>query len=242
MELRRYVRLLRRQWVLVLITVVIGAVAGYLVTPSSAQYRTNTTIYVGAREFQSNQTQLYAEEGIAQVVATFAEMIPSPVFAQRAIAATGVPRSTATVVSETKATVVSFTNLISVSVTDRDPVVARELANGISNAFVAQIQAYEPGSTAGVGTVPAEPAYVFQDATLPLAPLASGETRNILLGGLFGLVAAVLLVLLLDYLDITIRSPNELERRLGLPVLGILPLSSSLNGNGMPSRERVGEP
>jgi capsular polysaccharide biosynthesis protein len=43
------------------------------------------------------------------------------------------------------------------------------------------------------------------------------------LGLLFGLMAAVGLVLLLDYMDLTVKSPEDLERRLDLPVLGTIP-------------------
>jgi capsular polysaccharide biosynthesis protein len=35
--------------------------------------------------------------------------------------------------------------------------------------------------------------------------------------------------LLLDYVDITIKSPEELERRVGLPVLGVIPRFGALH-------------
>jgi capsular polysaccharide biosynthesis protein len=75
--------------------------------------------------------------------------------------------------------------------------------------------------------VPNEPAYVFQDATAAVRS-SSGVDRKVLLGALFGLVIAILLIFLLDYLDVTIKSPEELERRVGLPVLGIVPLFGTL--------------
>ena len=53
-------------------------------------------------------------------------------------------------------------------------------------------------------------------------------TKKVLLGALVGLVVSILLVFLLDYLDITIKSPEELERRVGLPVLGIVPRFETL--------------
>lgn len=224
MELRRYFDLLRRRWPLLLACVVAAVAIGYWSTPRSATYRTSAQIYVGSRSLAQDPTQLYAEPGLNQVVATFAQMIPSPSFAQKAIAATGVDRSVGTVLGETSATVVTNTTLINVSVTDPDPAVAQKLANGISNAFVAQIQAYEPGSAAAPGSVPSEPAYVFQPSSEPGAPLATGAKKHMILGGIFGLIAAILVVFLLDYLDVTVRSPEAVERRLGLPVLGVLPV------------------
>jgi capsular polysaccharide biosynthesis protein len=212
---------------LVLITMLVGAAVGWVTTSRVAEYRTTAELYVGSRDLVQDPSQLYLEPGLNQVVATFATMIPSAVIAEKAVTATGVPRSAGTVVSETKANVVANTNLIDVTVTDVSPTVAEALANGISNAFVAQVQDYEPG-TGSVGSVPSEPAYVFQDAYLPSTPLSSGLTRKVLVGVVFGFVISVLLVLLLDYLDISVKGPDELERRLDLPVLGVVPFNRSL--------------
>jgi len=217
---------MRRRWPLLLACVLVGVGIGYLTTPSATDYRSTVEIYVGSRSLTQDPTQLYAEPGLNQVAATFAQMIPSPAFAEQAITASKVARSVGTVVAETSASVVPGTTLIDVSVTDPDPAVAQDLANGISNAFVSQIQDYEPGAPGGPGSVPIEPAYVFQPAGHPGTPLPTGAERHIILGGVFGLIAAVLAVLLLDYLDVTVRNPELVERRLGLPVLGSLPVQA----------------
>jgi succinoglycan biosynthesis transport protein ExoP len=216
----------------VLVTTLIGAAVGYISTPRSSEYRTTAQLYVGSREIQQNPNLLYLEPGLNQVVATFADMIPSPVIAEKAVAQTGVPRSAPSVAGETKAAVVTGTNLIDVTVTDPDPVVAQKLANGISSAFVNQIAAYEPGSPGQPGAVPSEPAYIFQTAAFPAAPLSNGLIRKVLLGGIFGFLVSVLLLLLLDYLDISVKTADELERRVDLPVLAVIPLSSYVSQQG----------
>lgn len=226
MELRRFLRLLQQKWLLIVVVMIVGGVIGYVVTPRHTLYRTTAELYVGQLEFAQNPNDLFLENQIGQVEASYAVMIPSPVIASKAIALTGVPRSTGTVVGETKAAVVLNTNLLTVSVTDPNPVVAEELANGISNAFVNQIKSYQPGASAGVGTVPTEPAYVYQTAGLPTVPLPWSATRHAVLGAVFGIVTAVLLILLLDYLDVTVKTAEELEKRLGVPVLGMVPLTS----------------
>lgn len=228
MELRRYFQVLRQKLVLILVTVLVGACIGYATTSRGAQYETSAQLYVGARQLMQDPVQLYGLAGFNQVVDTFAAMIPTPVFAEKAIASTGVPRKVGQVLGETKATVVTDTNLIDVTVKDADPVVAQKLANGISQAFVAQIQNYDPATSPTPGTLPAEPAYVFQQAPLPSAPLSNGLKRKVALGAVFGLIVAVLLVLLLDYLDVTIKGADDLEKRLGLPVLAVVPRRRSL--------------
>jgi capsular polysaccharide biosynthesis protein len=212
---------------LITVSILVGVASGYLITPRTTLYRATALLYVGERQLQSNPTELYALPGLNQILFTFTQMIPNPVITQKAVSATGIPRSADQVSSETKATDITGSNLISVAVTDTDPLVAQRLANSVSDAFVSQIQHYEPGASAGPGTVPLEPAYVFQEASLPVAPLSSGLSRHLALGGIFGFVVAVAIVLLLDYLDITVRTPEDLESKLGLTVLGVIPLRTN---------------
>jgi capsular polysaccharide biosynthesis protein len=50
----------------------------------------------------------------------------------------------------------------------------------------------------------------------------------LILGGLFGFLAAAGLAFLLEYLDVTIKSAADAERRLELPVLALIPLDREL--------------
>jgi capsular polysaccharide biosynthesis protein len=55
-----------------------------------------------------------------------------------------------------------------------------------------------------------------------------------IIGGLLGLVLSVGVVLLLDYLDITAKRAEDLERRIDLPVIGVIPLQRQLTNNVLP--------
>jgi capsular polysaccharide biosynthesis protein len=241
MELRRYFDLIRRRMALVVIAIIVGGVAGYFTTSRTPVYSATATIYVGSLDLAANQQQLNLQAGLNEVVATFASMIPSPVIAQHALNKNHIHRSAGEVAASTTAVVAPGTDLISVTVTDSNSENAKVLTNGVANAFVSQIAHYQssatPGSTAPPGSVPNEPAYVFQEATK--STLASnGAVRKVLIGVILGLVISIVLVFLLDYLDITIKSPEELERRLGLPVLGVVPLFGTLQVGARTSNRR----
>ena len=224
MELRHYLTIVRQRVWLVLLGVVAGLIGGYLVTPSTSSYRATTVIYIGAREFsvlpQSGDLSNDRVSATERLVATFARMLRSEPIAADAINRTGVSRSAGAVVGATTATGILGTQLLEIDVTDRDPTIAAALANGIAESFVTKVQTFEPGTPAGVGTLPSLPAYVFDRAAVPTAPESTGLTRNLILNGLFGLLAAIGFIVLLEYLDVTIRSPDDVERRLDLPVLG----------------------
>ncbi|MFC1735104.1 GumC family protein [Candidatus Hydrogenedentota bacterium] len=60
---------------------------------------------------------------------------------------------------------------------------------------------------------------VIQPATMPLVPIGPKRKLMIALGALLGLFGGVGLVLLCDYMDESLRTTEEAEKHLGLPVL-----------------------
>jgi succinoglycan biosynthesis transport protein ExoP len=68
-------------------------------------------------------------------------------------------------------------------------------------------------------------------AVVPGSPFTPNVRRNFLLGGLAGLLLAIGLVLAIDYLDDTVKTPEDITRRLKLPFLGLVP---AVRGNTHP--------
>ena len=64
---------------------------------------------------------------------------------------------------------------------------------------------------------------VLQYAEVPEKPIGPKRFRGILMGGLLGLCMGFGLVYLLDYLDNTIRSQEDVEKYIKLPYLGHIP-------------------
>jgi polysaccharide biosynthesis transport protein len=93
----------------------------------------------------------------------------------------------------------------------------------MADAFVEQVQSFEPSAPASEGTLPTLPAYVFEQARLPTVPESTGLATNVAVAGIVGLALGIGIVLLADYLDITVRGIEDAERRLDLPVLGAVP-------------------
>ena len=237
MELHRLWRLVWHRRLLVLAMVIAALAAGYAVTPRTSQYETEASVFVGvANNTPYGVFSADLQLGQQELASTFATMVPSVSVAQQAIASTGIPRSPGQVVGEIKSTVVGGTSLIAIIGTDVDPVVAQRMTNGVAQAFVDLAEKIDPVTTTYTGgaAAPRSPVSITQEAVLPVVPISNGLTRTLILSGLFGLLAAVALVLLLDYLDLSVRSAEEVERRVGLPVLGVVPMLSRL-----PAREAL---
>jgi capsular exopolysaccharide synthesis family protein len=64
---------------------------------------------------------------------------------------------------------------------------------------------------------------IVDRALVPGAPFLPSLRRDLSMGLLFGLMVGVGAMLLIEFLDRTIKTPEELERLLGLPTLAVIP-------------------
>jgi polysaccharide biosynthesis transport protein len=75
---------------------------------------------------------------------------------------------------------------------------------------------------------------IVDPALVPTTPSSPQKTRNILLSILVGLVGGVGLAVFREYLDNTVKSPDDIESLTGLPSLAVVP--SLPDGNGRHGR------
>jgi capsular polysaccharide biosynthesis protein len=63
---------------------------------------------------------------------------------------------------------------------------------------------------------------VFEEARLAAAPSSPNKTRNLLLGFVLGAVVAIAVIVIRFITDDRVRTPEEIEKILGLPTLGVV--------------------
>ena len=64
---------------------------------------------------------------------------------------------------------------------------------------------------------------MVDEAQTPNFPSKPAPKKNLLAAGLIGLALGIAMAFLLEYLDESIRMPEDVERKLGLPLLGTIP-------------------
>lgn len=72
---------------------------------------------------------------------------------------------------------------------------------------------------------------VVDAAEVQKFPVSPKKTQNVLLGLIVGLFLGIGLAFFLEYLDNTIKTPDDIKERLKLPYLGPVPVIAAMNGN-----------
>jgi succinoglycan biosynthesis transport protein ExoP len=73
---------------------------------------------------------------------------------------------------------------------------------------------------------------VVDPAMIPSTPVRPAKTRNVALAFLVGLVGGIGLALMREYLDNTVKTPDDVETLSRLPSLAVVPQFAAANGNG----------
>ena len=71
---------------------------------------------------------------------------------------------------------------------------------------------------------------IVEKALLPGFPVSPNKKRNLLLGIVFGLMIGVGIGFLREYIDRTLRTEEDVQKYLGLPVLSVIPLAGQAEG------------
>jgi len=111
------------------------------------------------------------------------------------------------------ATPLKDAGMMEIAVLDRDPKVAMRMANHISGVFMREVE----------GIMNLDNVQLIDAAEVESKSFKPRKLLNTVISGFFGVSFGVLLAVMLEYLDNTIRTSHDVRRRLGLGVLGTVP-------------------
>ena len=111
-------------------------------------------------------------------------------------------------------------NSIVMTVDNGDPQLAAMLADRISNAFVEQQMAKTQDISAGGNRVVWT---ITQPAEVPQKPYQPRPLLTTAAAALFGLILGLLLAIVLELLDTSLKSPAEIQQYLGMNTVGVIP-------------------
>jgi capsular exopolysaccharide synthesis family protein len=235
MGVHELVRAIRRRWHILLgaIGLAIGLSAA-LTALAVPQYATSVTFFVTTPSqgvTDSYQGGLFSE----QRVKSYVELLQGDRLARAAATDPDIGLTPQQIQNEVRAYGVPDTVLLRATVTDSDRARSTRVASALAQHFVELVQALETPPGASQATVKVEVVAGPQGASTPVSPRPA---RNLALAGLLGLLAGVLLAVLRETLDVTVKTPEALQAASGAPVLGQIPYEDSAKHSPLVLSER----
>ncbi|MBU5436773.1 lipopolysaccharide chain length-determining protein [Tissierella sp. MSJ-40] len=217
-SLREYFFILRKRLGLILILTIVavatsGIVSYFVLEP---EYQTFTTLMVGKpKDYQSESKLEYNELLLNQkLVSTYGELVKSRVVVDQVIKNLNLDMSFKIFTEKVNVNLVKDTEIIKIQVMDTDPKLAAEIANETAEVFMDSVKTI----------MKVENVQVIDKAQPPENPVKPRPKLNMAIAGILGIMAGVFLAFLLEYMDNTLKTPEDIEKHLGLPVLGAIPM------------------
>ncbi len=219
MDLRDYLRIIRRRWRIITASVVLTvATAVTLTFTATPQYASTARMFVSTPQSDSAaayQGGLFSQ----QRVASYADLISGEDIAQRVVDDLGIDTDPGVLADQVSATVVPETVILDITVTDANPQRAQTLAQSYAERladYVAELET-PPGKIEAPIKLT-----VTDSASLPSAPVSPQPARNIGLALVLGLLLGVGLAVLRETLDRTVTSPETLAEATDASLLGAI--------------------
>ncbi|MEK0153954.1 polysaccharide biosynthesis tyrosine autokinase [Arthrobacter oryzae] len=218
MDLSDYLRILRRNWILVLsfsmVGLLIGGGSSVLTKPT---YTADTQLFVAIQNSGSVQ-ELQQGNTFGQArVQSYVQTVDSPVVLQPAIDALGLEDTSAELAERVTASADLNTVLINISVRDHSAVQAAAIAQAVADSMIDAVDTLEKPRTGGTSPVNLS---IIKPATAPTSPSAPNTRLSLLLGLALGLLIGAVVAVLRAALDRRIRGEVDLRMVTDAPLLG----------------------
>ena len=200
-----------RLWLILLAAVVCGSLAGayskFVLIP---QYTSSAMLYVLSKE--TTLTSLADLQIGSQLSEDYKVIIGTRPLLQEVIDRLGLDMSYRQLRSKISISD-SSERIMTLTVTDPDPVLAKEIVNQVAataSDYIGDIMEMVPPK-------------IIEDGEVNFIPVSPNNKRNTLLGAMFGIVLVCGVITVRFLMDDTVQTEEDVERYLGLSVLAIVP-------------------
>ena len=207
---------LKKRWIMIVAitltaTIISGVISFFVIAPV---YEASTKVFIGKEEsddaaYNSSDINMYQ-----QLLQTYAQAIKTKDLVNRAISGLSYDELEAKdIVDDLTVNPIASTQILEIKYKSKDAEESKDVLKGITDEFIVTAKELVPNGNVRV----------IEEVELPEEPVSPNKKINIAIAFLLGLMVSVGLVVLLEYLDNTYKYKDQLEKDLGIPVLGAIP-------------------
>ncbi|MCG1265157.1 Wzz/FepE/Etk N-terminal domain-containing protein [Staphylococcus epidermidis] len=210
LDLSKFMKAIKKNWKLLLILPIIFMLIALLMTMflMKPKYESNTQVLVNQKE---KKTELMAQEvqSNIQLVNTYSEIVKSPRILDE-VAKKNKKYSASEIKSMLTATTQAESQILNVNIESGSKKDAEKVANDIAKVF-----SDEMPDIMNVDNVT-----ILSKANGTASKVSPSLIINLAIGLILGLILALIIIILKEIFDKRIRTEEDIERELNIPVLG----------------------
>ncbi|MBE6067131.1 MAG: capsular biosynthesis protein [Clostridium lundense] len=192
-------------------TILAAIISFFIIKPT---YEARTSIIVGKPQAAEGNLQNSDITMYQNLIKTYAEIAKSERVAQNASNKLNLKYTPKQILNMINVTPKQGTQILEIKAENKDSKEAAALIDAVTSAFVQESKVAFPTG----GTIE-----VLDRARVPEKPIAPNKSLNVAIALVLGLMISVGLAFILEYMDKTIKTEEDVEKYLGLPVIGLIP-------------------
>ncbi|WP_195939354.1 YveK family protein [Romboutsia sp. 1001713B170131_170501_G6] len=220
-DLKEYFSIIKKRfWIIALLTVLAAIISGVLsFFVLKPVYQANSTLIVNTEQNEETNILTGDQFTVTQKLAvTYGEIIKSRAVIEPVIKKLDIDKTYEELVEQIVVSPVKDTQIIDISVEDQNPKKARDIANEIPKVFTKEAKRITNANSVEV----------IDKAIIPENPIKPNKVMNVAIAAVLGLMIGLFVVFLKEYLDNKIKTPQDIEKHLDLPILGVIPNEGSV--------------
>lgn len=215
-----FAAILNRLIVIILIGILIGGVAfAYTQYFVDRQYVATTKVYILSKQDPNQKALTASDISFASYLAKdYEELLATRPVLEEVKKELNLDKSVDTLQNMITVSLKEETRLMEISVTSTDPKLAKKIADKVVEVANERLKVIMDGL---------EPVRLAEEAEVPTVPSSPNVKKNAMIGFIVGFGISLLVVIIMFVLDDTIKTPDDIEKRLGVSVLAAIPLKSA---------------
>lgn len=204
----------KRFWFIAVFIITFAAISGLIsFFIVEAEYQTYTTLVIGGIGDYKEKVE-YADVLINQkLVSTYGEIAKSKMVARELISNLGLSYTDEELDKKIEVAIIKGTEIIKISVKDKDGGVAARIADELAKVFIYNI----------VNVMKIKNIQVVDKAVVPVKPYKPKPVVSMAIASVLGSMLGIISVLAYENFDSIIKNTDDIEKNLGLPIIGIIP-------------------
>lgn len=202
-------------WIIlaVFFAVIVGNV--YTIITRVPMYKTNVSlVLVSENNGDGNEVYNSSEQQLNKnLVGTYSEIAKSKTVLNKVIKNLDLDISYTDLKNRIEVTSVENTEIINIYVSDKNPKMATITANEIANVFVTEVNNFYKLNNVNI----------LDEATNVKTPYNVNYVKDNIIYVLIGIVVSLGILFIIFYFDTSIKTSEEIEKKLGLTVIGSVP-------------------
>ncbi|EKQ56955.1 MULTISPECIES: Wzz/FepE/Etk N-terminal domain-containing protein [unclassified Clostridium] len=206
---------LKNRWKIILVTTFVitlstALISFFLLKPV---YEVNAKVFIGKEQtndpnYNNNDVQMYQK-----LLKTYSELIKTKDLIENAIYKNNFDVGYSDVINNLEVNPSADTQILEISYKNKDKNLSKDILVAVIDEFINNSKELIPNGTVKI----------VESPELPENPVSPNKVKNIAISFVAGLMLGCAIALLKEYMDDTLKSKEQTEKLLELPVIGMIP-------------------